>query len=243
MKPILILSALALLSAGCDGTGNARNRAEPSRPVARARTGVDWTNQVAATPEGGFRMGNPNARVKLVEFGSMTCHVCRDFSAQSAPGLQTYVRGGQVSYEFRNFLRDPYDVVASLLARCGGPRPFFKLTEQVFTEQDAFIARAQAITPAQSQQIGALTPAQQFVRLGEATGLTRFVGQRGIPAARANACLANKAELDRLVAMTDTAGRTYNISGTPTFLINGRTVGDTVSWAQLEPQIKAALGR
>lgn len=240
MKPAFLLAA-ALLFAGCDGAGNAQNRSGAQRPAARA--GVDWTSQVAATPEGGFRMGSPNARVKLVEYGSMTCGVCRDFSAQSAAPLNNLVRSGNVSFEFRNFVRDPFDVVASLLARCGGPRPFFRLTEQMFAEQRAFLGRAQALTPAQSQAIAALPPGEQFVRLAGASGLDRFVAQRGVPAARARACLSNKAELDRLIAMRQTAGQRYDVTGTPTFLINGRPVPSAVTWGQLEPQIRTALAR
>ncbi|MFL6763858.1 MAG: thioredoxin domain-containing protein, partial [Sphingomicrobium sp.] len=66
---------------------------------------VDWTRAVAATPEGGFRMGNPAAPVKLVEYGSLACPHCRHFEATGyKPLIQNYVRTGRVSYEFRNFL-------------------------------------------------------------------------------------------------------------------------------------------
>ena len=44
-----------------------------------APNGGDWSTIVSATPEGGFVMGNPNAPVKLVEFGSMTCPHCAEF--------------------------------------------------------------------------------------------------------------------------------------------------------------------
>lgn len=251
MKPTVLFTAAAaaLLFAACDGTGNARNSSgathvSAQRATTRARANVDWARQIVATPEGGFRMGNPNAPVKLVEFGSMTCHVCRDFSTQSTPALQDkYVRSGKVSYELRNYIRDPYDVVAALLARCGGPRPYFKLTEQLFTEQNAFVAKAQAITPAQAQAISALPRPQQFVRLAAIMGLDRFVAMRGIPAAKANACLTNQAELNRLLAMTQTADKDFGVTGTPTFVINGKVVDRTVSWADLEPRLNAALGR
>ena len=55
------------------------------------------------TPEGGFRMGNPAAPIKLVEYGSLACPHCRHFEETGyKPLLQTYVRTGRVSYEFRN---------------------------------------------------------------------------------------------------------------------------------------------
>ena len=47
---------------------------QPRSPRPMAATGATVT---AATPEGGFVMGNPAAAVKLVEYGSLTCPHCR----------------------------------------------------------------------------------------------------------------------------------------------------------------------
>lgn len=255
MKLLAAAAASTLVLAACDkGGGNtaAANTAAARTPgagaSAAAEPGVaadpnDFTTQVVATPEGGFRMGNPNAPVKLVEFGSMTCHVCRDFAKESAPALEdNYIKTGKVSYEFRNFVRDPYDIVASLLARCRGAGPFFKLTEQIYTEQDAFVARARTMTPAQIKAMDALPTSQQFVQLAGVMGLDKFVGMRGLPAAKANACLTNEAERDGLVERTQRDSKQYKIDGTPTFLINGKPVDNAIQWKTLEPQIKAALG-
>lgn len=204
---------------------------------------ADWTTTITPTAEGGFRMGNPDAKVKIVEFGSMTCHVCRDFAKESAPAFEDkYIKSGRVSYEFRNFVRDQYDIIASLLARCQGPAPFFKLTEQIYTEQDAFIAKATAMTQADIDRLQPLATSQQFVQLAGIMGLDRFVGMRGIPAAKANACLTNQAELDRLIAMQQAAIKDFKVAGTPTFLVNGTPVTDAIQWKTLEPKIQSALG-
>jgi protein-disulfide isomerase len=40
--------------------------------------------------------------------------------------VDKYVKTGQVSFEFRHLVRDPADLAAALVARCGGPTPFFK---------------------------------------------------------------------------------------------------------------------
>ena len=74
------------------------------------------------TPEGGFRMGNPAAPIKLIEYGSLACPHCRHFAETGyKPLLQNYVRTGRVSYEFRNLLISGPDISVSLLARCFGP--------------------------------------------------------------------------------------------------------------------------
>ena len=46
--------------------------------------------------------------------------------------LGKYVKGGKVSFEFRNFVRDPADMAASLLSRCTAPANYFPLTDRYF---------------------------------------------------------------------------------------------------------------
>ncbi|MEO8619159.1 MAG: thioredoxin domain-containing protein, partial [Sphingomicrobium sp.] len=47
---------------------------------AKAKVATDWSKTVAATPEGGIVMGNPKAKVTLVEYGSLTCSHCKHFA-------------------------------------------------------------------------------------------------------------------------------------------------------------------
>ncbi len=105
-------AALALVLTGCgDGGGNQSAPVDNSalKQIPAPNNG-DWTQTVAKTPEGGFRMGNPEAPVKLIEYGSLGCHVCAEFEEQGAPELRdTYVKSGQVSWEFRPYLLFPTD--------------------------------------------------------------------------------------------------------------------------------------
>jgi protein-disulfide isomerase len=208
--------------------------------------GGDWTTVVAATPEGGFVMGNPNATVKLVEFGSMTCPHCREFDETAIkPLTEQYVKSGRVSFEFRNFVRDGYDLAASVVARCGGPSSFFGLTRQLYTDQPEWIGKIQAADPAQMQAIGALPTNQQLAAVAKIAGLPQWAALRGLPTAKTDACLADTATPTKLVQMQSDAVATYNIPGTPSFLLNGKLIdikpGASV-WSQVEGSIKSALG-
>ena len=239
--------ALALLLSGCGGEGgkDAGNSTAGATAVAPipAPNGGDWTQTVTQTPEGGFMMGNPNAPVKLVEFASLTCHVCKEFSEEGEPELiERYVKTGQVSFELRNFVRDAADLGAALLSRCGGPTPFFKLTDQMFATQDEWMGKLQNLSPADQQRLQSLQPQQQVAALAQQAGLVDFVRLRGVPAERAQACLSDPQALQRLTDMTSQAAQRYQIPGTPTFLINGRVVEDAASWAKLEPALKQAIG-
>ena len=113
---ILALTAAAALAPQAD--------AAPARKAA-APAAVDWSKRVAATPEGGFVMGNPAAKVKVVEYGSLTCPHCAAFSNSAKAGLAARVRTGKVSFEFRNYVLNGIDVAATLVARCGGTARFF----------------------------------------------------------------------------------------------------------------------
>ncbi len=240
MKASAFLIPMMLLSACGKPADTAKSATGPVAAVTPP-AGTEWVTTVAETPDGGIRMGNPNAAIKLVEYGSLSCSHCAEFSEKSAEPLKAnYIATGKVSYELRNYVRDPMDLTATLLARCGGPGPFFPLVEQMFADQKNWFERVKTITPADQQALAALTPAQQFSKFATIIGLDGFVRQRGLSAARADACLANQAESDKLVKMRDRANSEFDLKGTPTFLINGLVVPDTLTWDQLEVKLKAA---
>jgi protein-disulfide isomerase len=245
MKQVMTGAALglALALAGCgDGGGGGASSSGPVAAVAPP-AGQAWTDVVSETPQGGFVIGNPNAPVKIVEFASMTCPGCARFAQQGYPQIiDRYVKTGQASFELRNFVRDPADLAASMLARCGGPGPFFQLSEQMFEAQPEWLGKLQSMPPAVQQQIQAAQPAQAVTILAEQAGLTEFVQVRGVPAERAQACLADQANLQKLVDMGAAAGRDYQVTGTPTFLINNEVVENAANWEALEPKLKAAVG-
>ncbi len=212
-----------------------------------APNGGDWTTVVAQTPEGGFVMGNPNAPVKLVEFGSMTCPHCREFDeAAMKPLTEQYVKSGRVSFEFRNYVLNGYDMAASIVARCGGPSSFFGLTRQLYADQPEWIARSQSASPAQMQAIGALPQQQQLAEIAKLAGFPEWAAMRGLPVAKTNACLTDPEAPTKLVQMqTDALAAYPELPGTPSFALNGKLIEITTGstpWAQVETALKAALG-
>ena len=239
----------ALLLAGCgggDSGGNSQTGGTGSGSTAAAvpaPKGGDWSKTVSETAMGSFLMGNPNAAVKLVEYGSFTCPHCADFAEKGVPDLvQKYVKTGQVSFEFRNFVRDPAVLAAALLARCGGATPFFQLNEQIFGAQEDWFQKLQAMSPAEQQQLQSATPAQVATTIADKAGLDQFVRMRGIPEEKARTCLADQATTERLVAMTNEGSQKYQIPGTPAFLINDSLVPNASDWNALEPALKQAIG-
>ncbi len=235
-----IRSWLALLAiAATLGSAAAVADAQARRPAAKAAA-RDWTRTVVVTPEGGFRMGNPNAPVKLVEYGSLTCPHCADFSTGAKGKLEAHVRSGKVSFEFRNFVLNGVDAAAALLSRCAGPSGFFRLTESFYATQPQWLGKMSGLTQAQKDAIGAAPEAQRLKRAADAAGLTPLAVKWGLPLARANACLADRAALERLAKMYE-AGAQAGVNHTPSFFINGQEV-HAHDWAELQPLIRKAGG-
>lgn len=202
----------------------------------------DWSEVVIATPQGGFQIGNPNAKVKLIEYGSMTCPHCAEFEEKGVrPLIDNYVKNGQVAFEFRNFVRDPADMAASVIARCNGPQSFFALTGALFADQSNWFQKLQQMPADRQAALQNLPPNQQLVEMANAAGFQQWAAMRGLPSAKANACLANQAEVEKLVQMRSDADAQFSIPGTPAFVMNGQLVKDAASWQALEPEIKKAL--
>ena len=244
----ILVAAIAILASGAcnaEKSGDAGATATGTAAAAvKPPPGGDWSQVVAATPNGGFMMGNPNASVKLVEFGSMTCPHCREFDETGMqPLIDKYVKTGRVSFEFRNYVRDPYDLAGALIARCNGAKAFFPLTRAMFKDQPNWIAKLQKVPPAQQQALGSLPPSQQFVEIAKLAGFQQWGAQRGLPSAKSSACLSNEAEINRLVQMTSDVNSQFpQFPGTPSFTLNGELLDKAGTWPLLEPKLREALG-
>lgn len=248
MKPTHFLaSALAVVAiAGCNSkSGDAAGNAPVKLEQVAAPKGGDWTQIVKPTPQGGFVMGNPNAAVKLIEYGSMTCPHCREFDETgAAPLMNTYVKSGQVSWEFRNYVRDAFDLTASLIARCNGAKGFFPLSRAMYKDQPNWVAKIQAAPEGQLQQLQNLPPNRQFLEMAKIAGFQEWAALRGVPLAKSNQCLADQNAVNQLVQMTSDATSEHpDFPGTPTFVINGKLAEKTAAWKDLEPALRKALGR
>lgn len=247
MKPIYYLAcALAVVAiAGCNSKqGDAATNSPVNLKQVPPPKGGDWTQVVTETPAGGFLMGNPNAKLKLIEYGSLTCPHCREFDEKGVPQLiSKYVKSGQVSWEFRNYVRDAFDLTASLIARCNGAKGFFPLSRALYKDQPVWMAKIQATPQDQLQALENLPPSQQFLQAAKIPDLQAWAAMRGVPTAKSTQCLTNENSVNHLVQMTSDATTQYpDFPGTPTFILNGAMLEKTATWDVLEPKLRSALG-
>ncbi len=241
LKASLLFAATVALAACDSGTSTAAPAAK-SGAAATAPAAKDWTTTVVQTPEGGFRMGNPDAKVKLVEFASFTCSHCRDFHKEAEANLKpNFVKSGQVSYEYRPFMLNVYDFAVAQLAMCQGADRFFTWANELYTNHEGWTEPFTKLTEADITPLRALPPGQQVKGLAVAGKLQDFAAPRGLPRAKFDACFADETAMETLTKRQQAAIDAYQLQGTPTFLLNGKKLDGVTTWAQLQPKIAEAL--
>lgn len=245
-RPLAAL-LIALAISACSGksdTPAGTAAATSAGPVAAVPppAGKAWTDIVAATPEDGMRIGNPDAPIKLVEYASFTCPHCKHLADEGADTLQQkYVSTGKVSWEFRSTLIHGPDAPLTLLMNCRGPEPYFKLAQQLFASQDTWFNKIIAVPPAEQQRWQGLAPVDQFRAMMEAGGLYGFFAARGLPRSRAETCLADQQAIDRMTTAQQRYSAQDNVTSTPTLLINKTLWTPPSATESVWPQLNAAL--
>lgn len=243
-KPFLstaFVGAIVLTLAACDNAEEAAaGPIERSEAVAEVDppAGTQWSDQVQMTERGGYLVGNPDAPIKLVEYGSLTCPACAAFSAQAKePLMQDYVNSGRVSFELRSLLLGgPLDLALTRLIECGQPQAIHPLSHQVWSNLDTIFDRVQAAGP-QLEAAMSLPEDQRFPAFAQAAGLYDFFAARGLSEEQARQCLADTQRLEQLAEYSQSYSDD-DVQGTPTFFLNGNKV-DGNQW----PAVEAALQR
>lgn len=237
---LTVAAAVPLLAiAGCK---KAENTATSSTPSVAAPTtpppGKQWSDVIVPTNEGGLVMGNPNAPVKMVEYGSLSCPHCAKLAQDGMDKIvNTYVKSGKVSYEFRSFAIHPQDVPLTVLVRCAPTEATFGLIEQVYANFMDMETRSEKGFPA-AQAAQKLPKAQQLIAISDALGYTEFFSARGLPVDKQHACLADTAAATKVAKQSEDISA-KGIDSTPTVFINGNKQ-NTTEWAEIDKALIAA---
>lgn len=241
-----LAAPLALALAACNSSGGEGGEGSiEGEPVAAvpAPEGKQWVDVAVQTPDGGTLVGNPDAPIKLMEYGSLTCPGCAQFAVQSTESLMNdYVNSGRVSFELRQFaIHGPPDLILGRLTHCSTPEAVIPLSDQVWRN---FEQTAGAVQPnmAALEQAMQLPIDQRFVAAAEALGYLDFFAARGISEDQARECLADVPSIEAAANNSQKYGTEFNITGTPTFLINGQKQ-DAGSWQEIEPLLQRAGAR
>jgi protein-disulfide isomerase len=235
--------ALGLAACGQEQAAGTLPKGEAIAKIAPP-AGKAWADVVEETAEGGMRMGNPEAPIKLVEYGSLSCPGCAKLAQDGfAPLVTNYVASGRVSFEFRSFAIHPQDVPLTVLVRCSSKEAFFPLVEQIYGNFQAINAPfGDEATMQRAQAAMQMPPEQRWSAFAETVGYLQFFGARGVAADQAKACLADFNRAKQVADLAQKYSTENNVTGTPTLEVNGTRLEDS-SWNGLEVALQNAGAR
>lgn len=205
------LIALALLAAGCGGASS-----EPGTKTANKAAAAKAESAVKATSEKGARpdiiLGKADAPVTIIEYASPTCPHCAAFHETVFPEIKAkYIDTGMAKLVFREIPTPPQNMafVGSLLARCAaekrGNDAYFMVLSTLFKT-----GHPQDMT-------------KSWIFGNDKMGdLLKIAGQAGMDQAQFEACMKRQDLIDLIEANSKEAGEKYDITGTPSFVIDGK---------------------
>ena len=240
---LALAATMALALSACEqaNTGGEIPEGEAVAEVAAPDSGA-WTDQVQVTDRGGYLIGNPDAPISLVEYGSLTCPACAAFSvASDEPLREEFINSGRVNFELRSFMiHGTPDLVLTRLIECPGLQAVYPLSHEVWSNLGPLLDQAQAAGPALEQAMQ-LPENERFVAFAERSGMLDFFAARGVSEAQARQCLSDYGAMERLAGYSDSYSGD-DVTGTPTFFLNGTKL-DTNSWDGVREALERAGAR
>lgn len=164
--------------------------------------------------------GDPNAKLTMIEYSSLTCPHCASFHEGALPQIrETYIQTGKLKLEMRDFPLDQYALRAAAMARCAPENRYFPLLDMLFKQQSKWSRASDPV--AAIKQIG------------------RLAGIRG---EQADACMSDEALLDGILKIRLGGQQEHDISSTPTFVIGKEKVVGAQPFETFQKVIDAQLG-
>ena len=199
-KTWIILGVIVVLILGGGAWYYISSESGDGTETAAASTGV-----VYAPLPTDHTFGNPKSGVTVIEYASPTCPVCANFMMNFYPRLKSdYIDKGRIFYVYRTFLRNPDDASAEKLARCLPKDKYMAFNDLLFKSQQKW-----------DYEYGVPSPD------GVHAALLELVGTMGMSQSDADRCLADTKDEDAISKVGEDGVAKYNISGTPTLVING----------------------
>ncbi len=219
----LLLAALATTAAGAAAW-------QWNRPGQTALLAMQTTVEApaadaptAALPEvKEMFLGNADAAVTVIEYGSYTCPHCAAFAVNVFPLLKAeYIDTGKIKFVFREVYFDRLGLWAGMLARCDGGLRYFGIAELLYVNQADWVHKP---TPPEI--------VEAMYALGRQTGLTND---------QMEACIQDQPTAEALVADFQKNAEADEVDSTPTFILNG-TKFSNMPWEEFKAELDKLLG-
>jgi len=163
-------------------------------------------------------LGSEQAPVTLIEYGSLTCDNCIRFHRNVFPRIKKhYIDSGTVRFIYRHFPTSDAAVRGAIASQCAGEKSYEMLDELYSTVADWYEADNRDSIFAQ-----------------KASSL-------GLNSEAYISCLSNSRHLDEIKNQQYAARKDFDVTGTPTFFINGKIVRGKKSFVEIKALVSEAL--
>ncbi|QDH74116.1 thioredoxin domain-containing protein [Brevundimonas sp. M20] len=169
--------------------------------AASAVLAVGCAKDTTAAAEGDMSMGT--GPVTVVEYASVTCHVCAAWQHENWEAFKTrYIDTNKVRFVFREIPTPPANVAVAgfQVARCAGEDKYFDVVHAIMESQTEW-------------QTGG-NPRDTLFRIGNGAGLTN---------SQIETCIKDPKGLEAIDARAR-AAREAGVDGTPSFFVNGTKI-------------------
>ena len=174
----------------------------------------------------GMQLGDDNALVKIIEYRSLRCGHCADFSNDTFPKLkEKYIDNGVVNFEVRPFPLDSLDLIAFKVLHCVNEGDFFAMDKILFKDQKKWNVMNQSDRILENSTAALMTYAALF----------------GISEEAFNSCIEDDAITDFILEQRIEGVEEYDISSTPTFIINGDVYAGNMSIDEFDKIIEKEI--
>ncbi|MDO8523015.1 MAG: DsbA family protein [bacterium] len=192
---------------------NNQGNVEPSPSAANA-------GEVLKVRNGDFYLGNPGAKVVIVEYGDYQCPFCGKWFKEVEPQIiSNYVKTGKAVFIFRDFAFLGEESFRSAeAARCANEQDkFWEYHDYLYSNQ-------------QGENQGSFSDAN----------LKKFAETLKLNTSAFNTCL-DSGKYKQAVIDASSEGRTVGVSGTPATFVNETMVSGAQPFAVFQSKIEAEL--
>lgn len=178
--------------------------------------GFGLTARADDAPTADRVLGKADAPITMIEYASLTCPHCADFSQNIFPEIKKqYIDTGKLKFIYRDFPLDQLALQAAVLARCAPPDRYYGFVDVLFEKQASWA--------------GAKDPVAALEKLAKLGGMSdeQFKG-----------CMANQPLQDAVLAQRIAAVKEFNVEGTPTIIVNGKKIENGRGFADYDKILK-----
>lgn len=163
--------------------------------------------------------GDPNAKVTVIEYLSMTCPHCAHFHATTYPMLkEKYIDTGKVYFVLREFPLDALAAAGFMLARNAPGDKYFEVVDVLFKQQKEWAYTEDPVS-----------------------ALRNIAKQFGYAPATFDSTLSDQKLLDDINATRARGADVFGVNSTPTFFINGERMRGALSPEDMQKKVDALL--